>query len=661
MRPSVTVVIPVWNGWDVTAGCLGTLRPTLGEHDRVVVVDNGSEDATPAMLAGQEWLTVVSNATNLGFARACNQGAAVASGDVVVFLNNDTVLAPGWLDRLCAVFADPGVAAAGPRSNFVSGPQMVHGASYDPGSYAEWAEAWAADNRGRVEEVHRLVGFCLAVRRAAFEAVGGFDEGFGLGGFEDDDLCCRLAERGWRLVIAHESFVHHIGHQTFDANGVDWRALETANGLRFLGKRRAAAGTITAAVDAGWAGTGALEACVARLLEQVDEVIVYGGGAGTRDRATALGARWVDAAVDVPGAASGAWTLWLSAGERVEGDLDAVRAILAARPLPERVRIPVRELRGGGAAWRDGLIHYAVRLTRRGHQPAAVEGAAALCELAVTRTEGALRDVASDEERVLEQAAAVVGLGWPEFALPYLEAAAEDAELAASEWWRDIAMDVVRGGGAEAATELLGRAVPGDAVLQAMARCRAGDPAAALALLAPIGDDPVALVERWRAHDALGADGRPALEALLALGDAALVVAVEHGCRDEPAVAARLLDGLWALRPGADPVLGGGSRLGLAAGLEPALVWAHRLRAYGLPSACPLLLAAAAPNVAALDRVKAAAVAWAAFGEDVSRQLADRAWAELAAADGAEEAAARAFVAAVAPALMPVSAGKAAS
>ena len=124
---------------------------------------------------------------------------------------------------------------------------------------------------------------------------------------------------------------------------------------------------------------------------------------------------------------------------------------------------------------------------------------------------------------------------------------------------------------------------------------------------------------------------------------------MEHGCRDQPAVAARLLETLWDAHPGADAVLGGGSALGLTAGLEHALVWAHRLRAHGLPAACPLLIGAATPSVPPLDRVRAAAVAWAAFGEEVSRRLAARAWSALSPDD---EPVARAFVIAVAPALL---------
>src|SRR6202020_2954378 len=95
-RPAATIVIPAWNAWEHTERCLESLRPTLRETDRVVVVDNGSTDETRESLANYGWLDVVVNDENQGFARGCNQGAAEARGGVLVFLNSDTVVPTGW-------------------------------------------------------------------------------------------------------------------------------------------------------------------------------------------------------------------------------------------------------------------------------------------------------------------------------------------------------------------------------------------------------------------------------------------------------------------------------------------------------------------------------------------------------------------------------------
>src|SRR4051812_39689448 len=99
-RPAPSIVIPVWKQWDMTRGCLETLRPTLGLRDEVIVVDNGSEDETKAGLARFPWVKVITNEENQGFSIGCNQGAAAATNDIIVFLNNDTVLAHRWLDGL---------------------------------------------------------------------------------------------------------------------------------------------------------------------------------------------------------------------------------------------------------------------------------------------------------------------------------------------------------------------------------------------------------------------------------------------------------------------------------------------------------------------------------------------------------------------------------
>ena len=131
----------------------------------------------------------------VGSPRGCNQGAAAARGDVIVFLNNDTIVPAGWLEELLAPFADPEVGAVGPRSNGVSGHQLVDDVSYrgdDVTAIGEFADARRRAHRGSTSECARLVGFCLAVRAETFRAVGGFDEGYLIGGFEDDDLCMKL-------------------------------------------------------------------------------------------------------------------------------------------------------------------------------------------------------------------------------------------------------------------------------------------------------------------------------------------------------------------------------------------------------------------------------------------------------------------------------------
>jgi GT2 family glycosyltransferase len=236
-RPPASVVILAWNAWEATQACLASLRPTLGDADQVVVVNNGSTDETAEQLAQMDWLHVLTNDQNRGFAKGCNQGAQAAVNDFLVFLNNDTMVSAGWLEGLLQPFEDGFVVATGPRSNAVSGAQLLSSENYavrlgSSSAAADLADfAWHVrlERAGHRRETRRLVGFCLAVRRSAFRAVGGWDERYEIGGCEDDDLCARLLSHGGRLLIVDDVFVHHHGHVTFSANGVDWYAVQREN------------------------------------------------------------------------------------------------------------------------------------------------------------------------------------------------------------------------------------------------------------------------------------------------------------------------------------------------------------------------------------------------------------------------------------------------
>ncbi len=231
-----SIVIPVLNGLGDTVKCLASLAKHTPEAHEIILVDNGSTDGTAAWAEGQGY-RVIRNESNRGFPAACNQGIAAAQGDQVLLLNNDTLVTPGWLRRMIECLqSEETVGAVGPRTNMVSGAQRL--AQYY-GSTQEldgWAWGWSMKRWHEYLPAHRLVGFCLLLKRAALEAVGNFDEAFGLGNFEDDDLCRRLEAGGWKLLIANDSFVHHQGHATFQREGIDLGALLAENAAKLKAK-----------------------------------------------------------------------------------------------------------------------------------------------------------------------------------------------------------------------------------------------------------------------------------------------------------------------------------------------------------------------------------------------------------------------------------------
>ena len=380
-RTPVTVAILAWNSWETTRACLDSLRPTLGVRDQVVVVDNGSTDTTAAGLAGYPWVDVVTNEVNRGFAGGCNDAVSAARHDLIIFLNNDTLLAPRWIEPLVAAFDDLSVAAAGPRSNFVAGQQFVPEASYNsPAEMRRFAREWSNSHRAMTSSVERLDGFAIAVRRSTFDGAGGFDEGYGIGGFADEDFCQRITAAGYKLLICDEAFVHHEGHKTFDANGLDWYAEQESNRARFVAAHGKGSDAGRPIMVSACLITKDEEArigeCMSSLAGFADEIILYDTGSkdDTIEIARAAGATviegyWDDdfsrARNDALSYCSGTWIIWLDADETLRSDsLSQLRCVLAAtRNDVDAWSVRIENLTGAGAG--SSFSHHAARLFRR--------------------------------------------------------------------------------------------------------------------------------------------------------------------------------------------------------------------------------------------------------------------------------------------------------
>ncbi|WP_340024896.1 glycosyltransferase family 2 protein [Paenibacillus sp. FSL K6-1096] len=221
-----SIIILTLNKLPLTIQCLESIKRNTPEEHEIIIVDNGSSDETVQYLKEHyPELKLIENQENLGFAKGCNQGGELAEGEAILFLNNDTVVPPGWLaPMLHALNSDSMAGMSGPVTNYISGHQCI------PVTYSELKdmEAFAAEycesKRGQVQEVRRLIGFCLLVKRSVLEEIGWFDERYGLGNYEDDDLCLRALQHGYKLLIALDSFIHHIGHasmgqeSSFDLN-----------------------------------------------------------------------------------------------------------------------------------------------------------------------------------------------------------------------------------------------------------------------------------------------------------------------------------------------------------------------------------------------------------------------------------------------------------
>jgi O-antigen biosynthesis protein len=122
-------------------------------------------------------------------------------------------------------------------SNYAAPPQLVEGVPYrDVDDMHHFARKWRDEHRGQWFTVPKLSGFCLLMHRAVYEKIGGLDERFGIGLFDDDDLAERARRAGFELAVAHDLFVHHFGSRTFAGNGIDAGKLLDENARRFAAK-----------------------------------------------------------------------------------------------------------------------------------------------------------------------------------------------------------------------------------------------------------------------------------------------------------------------------------------------------------------------------------------------------------------------------------------
>lgn len=249
--PAATIVIPCYDGWPITETCLRTVRETLspGTDHEVVVVDDASTDGSGEKLEGLArdfpQLRVVRNRKNRGFIESCNLGARLASNECVVFLNNDTIPLPGWLEPLLTSLNDPGVGLVGGKLLYPDGILQeaggvifsnARGANFGRGSPTPGAPLFT---------YRRTVDYCsgalLGVRKSDFLSLGGFDRRYRPAYYEDTDLAFSARDAGWSVVMNPESVVIHLeGASSGTDTGVGMKRFQALNREKFARKWRAA-------------------------------------------------------------------------------------------------------------------------------------------------------------------------------------------------------------------------------------------------------------------------------------------------------------------------------------------------------------------------------------------------------------------------------------
>ncbi len=234
-RSPCDVVVCVHNSPEDVSNCLNSVLPTLGSADRLIVVDDGSDDTTRLICEdidkrGGEAVLLIRRQKGSGFCKAANAGLAETSAEMVIVLNSDTIVAADWIDRMsrCMTsYRDVGIV--GPLSN-AGGWQTIptYGNDGPPnvrlkndGEHTAQIQDYCSKFCEAFDYpfVEQINGFCFGVSREVLDVVGVFDEfHFPMGYGEENDLVFRSLDAGFLCAIAIDCFVYHAKTKSYTSD-----------------------------------------------------------------------------------------------------------------------------------------------------------------------------------------------------------------------------------------------------------------------------------------------------------------------------------------------------------------------------------------------------------------------------------------------------------
>ncbi len=223
----VTIVVPVYADWSSLKTCIKSLKQTVSENDKVILVNDCGPQAVvlrkkiKKAINKQINFEYFHNPGNLGFIKTCNRAVFELDNTAndILLLNSDTQVTPGFLEEMQSIFtADKDIGAVSPRSNNATIATIPLSSALQKGinpnkAFKIWREI--KNKLPRYNEVPVAHGFCLLIRRSVINKYGLFDEVFGKGYGEENDFCLRIKKQGFKSVLANRAFVFHLEARSF--------------------------------------------------------------------------------------------------------------------------------------------------------------------------------------------------------------------------------------------------------------------------------------------------------------------------------------------------------------------------------------------------------------------------------------------------------------
>ncbi|SFK71846.1 Glycosyltransferase, GT2 family [Paenibacillus sp. 1_12] len=228
-----SIIITNRNGLPLLQRCIQSIKKYTDIPYEIIVVDDGSTDGT-VEYCRQQQVRFISTPSSRGGSRACNLGLHLASGDALMLLDNAVVASPDWLTTLLhCLYSSEEIGIVSPMTHHARGRGMGEMPSILPAPSAEVANI---PDLPKWLSAKRLDRYCFLIKRELVEHIGFFDEQFSFGHFEDD-YCYRAQLSGYRLLIAGDSLVYHLGSTDFNKEGdKELQSLINQNHNKFVQK-----------------------------------------------------------------------------------------------------------------------------------------------------------------------------------------------------------------------------------------------------------------------------------------------------------------------------------------------------------------------------------------------------------------------------------------
>ncbi len=237
-QPLTSIVVLAYNHLDYTRQCVESiLRHTAHLDYELITVDNGSTDGTKEYLESVPAARHISFAQNIGVDKAINHGIRAARGKYVLNVSNDIVVTARWLDNLVAILeTDPRVGMAVPVCNASCNYQQINIGCTTMEAIQRYAERHNVSDPGKWEERLKLSTYLGIYRNEIMQTLGGFDEDFNPGCYDDDAICFSIRRMGYKVILARDTFVHHYGARSFNAEYEKDKTLQIRNLRLFMSK-----------------------------------------------------------------------------------------------------------------------------------------------------------------------------------------------------------------------------------------------------------------------------------------------------------------------------------------------------------------------------------------------------------------------------------------